>query len=52
MLKATEGVNGASSAMSKAIEAFNNAGAAQNAADNANGQVVKNATAIEATDKK
>lgn len=42
----------ASSAMNKALEAFNKAGTAQDSADKANGDVSKNATAIQLTDNK
>lgn len=52
MAKAQEGVDGASSAMNKALEAFNKAGTAQDSADEANGEIVKNAVAIQVTDKK
>lgn len=52
MAKAQEGVDGASSAMNKALEAFDKAGTAQESADEANGEIEKNAAAIQVTDKK
>lgn len=50
--KIASAVSAAADAMAKALEAFNNAGTAQDTADEANEGITANAAAIQVTDKK